>query len=93
MAMSRARGTTTTMFLTCLFILMALLSPLIQASRSSFNGERIWAGKRTTLVSKVPNAHLFTGYQRRDSGIILDSERQVPTGPDPLHHNQHPLGP
>nr|DAD42244.1 TPA_asm: hypothetical protein HUJ06_000474 [Nelumbo nucifera] len=23
----------------------------------------------------------------------VDSERQVPTGPDPLHHNHYPLGP
>lgn len=25
-------------------------------------------------------------------GIVEDSAREVPTGPDPLHHNNHPIG-
>ncbi|QCD88431.1 hypothetical protein DEO72_LG3g2978 [Vigna unguiculata] len=26
------------------------------------------------------------------TGTVEDSAREVPTGPDPLHHNNHPIG-
>nr|ADW77267.1 CLE13 protein [Glycine max] len=32
------------------------------------------------------------GNEAASAGIVEDSAREVPTGPDPLHHNNHPIG-
>ncbi|RDX99012.1 hypothetical protein CR513_18000, partial [Mucuna pruriens] len=32
------------------------------------------------------------GNEGASAGIAEDSAREVPTGPDPLHHNNHPIG-
>ncbi|CAJ1933273.1 unnamed protein product [Sphenostylis stenocarpa] len=32
------------------------------------------------------------GNEAASPRIVEDSAREVPTGPDPLHHNNHPVG-
>ncbi|XP_043693659.1 uncharacterized protein LOC122644120 [Telopea speciosissima] len=78
-------------------ILMAFLCPLIQASRPSFHGEReMIEADKASLVSKGPETLLFQMHHQNrgsSSSSVLESERQVPTGPDPLHHNGFPSRP
>ncbi|KAF5206994.1 hypothetical protein FRX31_003418, partial [Thalictrum thalictroides] len=72
------------------------LNKVPTAAPSSFQGERL-VTKETTLNEH--NVEMNVAETSLQTGVVLagigldDSERQVPTGPDPLHHNQAPLEP
>ncbi|KAK7312417.1 hypothetical protein VNO77_36260 [Canavalia gladiata] len=47
---------------------------------------------RSRLIATNIEVSRF-GNEGASVGIIEDSAREVPTGPDPLHHNNHPIDP
>ncbi|KAK7262555.1 hypothetical protein RJT34_30129 [Clitoria ternatea] len=61
-----------------------VLIPFVPPSTSS----RIY---RTNIATSIGVTRF--GNEAASVGIVEDSARKVPTGPDPLHHNRNPIGP
>ncbi|XP_029127117.1 uncharacterized protein LOC114915910 [Cajanus cajan] len=71
-----------------IFIFLVLL-PFIQSSSSSFMYPTNMVGSESTATD-IEVARF--GKEAASGGRVEESEREVPTGPDPLHHNNHPIG-
>ncbi|KAL9370189.1 hypothetical protein Peur_041388 [Populus x canadensis] len=75
-----------------LIILTFVLMPLIHSSRS-LHETTVAAGNRARASAQdIHQSYKITRMGKGASGLVTDeeSEREVPTGPDPLHHNNNP---
>ncbi|KAJ4724179.1 CLAVATA3/ESR (CLE)-related 40-like protein [Melia azedarach] len=72
---------------------MLVFIPLIHSSRPRFQGGTTMAEENTTLVSQDFESNLLKSSANFSTHIVEESARAVPTGPDPLHHNENPAGP
>ncbi|KAJ7009587.1 hypothetical protein D5086_000157 [Populus alba] len=70
-----------------LIILTFVLMALVHSSRSLAAGNRARASEQD-----IHQSYKITRMGKGASSLVTDeeSERQVPTGPDPLHHNNNP---
>ncbi|KAK6235641.1 hypothetical protein QUC31_019375 [Theobroma cacao] len=77
-----------------LIILMVASVPFVHSSRTSNRllGERTMAEETSTITGELESNYCFNRFGRGGSVLIVE-EREVPTGPDPLHHNSNPTGP
>ncbi|OMO94045.1 hypothetical protein CCACVL1_06215 [Corchorus capsularis] len=77
-----------------LIILMVASLPLLLSSRTSNRllGETTMAVDTSAMRKGLGSNYWFKSLGRRGSAFIGE-KRQVPTGPDPLHHNSNPTGP
>ncbi|XP_061361373.1 uncharacterized protein LOC133305231 [Gastrolobium bilobum] len=76
--------------LNILILTFLVLMPFVQSSSSSHIYPSNIAG------SRAKTTNIEVGRFRNEAasvGTVEDSARQVPTGPDPLHHNNNPIGP
>ncbi|KAG4967168.1 hypothetical protein AAZX31_12G052800 [Glycine max] len=71
-----------------IFIFLVSL-PFLQSSTSSRIYQTNMAGTGSIATNKEVARF---GNEAASAGIVEDSAREVPTGPDPLHHNNHPIG-
>ncbi|BAT90801.1 hypothetical protein LR48_Vigan08g160200 [Vigna angularis] len=81
--------------LNLVFFIFLVSLPFVQSSTST-------EFKKTTLhflkvvfgsVKSQANTQVERfGNEAASTGMVEDSAREVPTGPDPLHHNNHPIG-
>ncbi|KAK3205103.1 hypothetical protein Dsin_019149 [Dipteronia sinensis] len=83
-------------------IFMMVLTPLVQSSPTRLHGGATITEDTATAIAKqeVEKSNLvkrwfgnkggFSSADRKKS--VQDSAREVPTGPDPLHHNDNPTG-
>ncbi|EXB48397.1 hypothetical protein L484_007977 [Morus notabilis] len=77
---------------TVVVILMVASLPFLQSSPPRFQAETTMAENKATLQGLTNRVDIF-GNGDSVIGVDEESERQVPTGPDPLHHNNHPTRP
>ncbi|KAJ7980737.1 CLAVATA3/ESR (CLE)-related protein 40-like [Quillaja saponaria] len=68
---------------------MVVSVSFVQASRSSLTCRTTMAENTATVTA----TEVERFGDEASSHTIEDSARQVPTGPDPLHHNNHPICP
>ncbi|KAI9195298.1 hypothetical protein LWI28_013625 [Acer negundo] len=87
-------------------IFMMLLTPLVQSSPTRLHGGTTMAEDTATATAtaiakqEVEKSNLVKRWFGKRGGIssadlkksVQDSAREVPTGPDPLHHNDNPTG-
>lgn len=77
-------------------ILMAVFLPLAQSSRPQYplNGGGVRVTKESTQKITEKEFHKMEEAKRFDDrASFVMEKRKVPTGPDPLHHNDNPTGP
>ncbi|KAF1885141.1 hypothetical protein Lal_00029030 [Lupinus albus] len=73
--------------------LLLILLPFVQPSTSSgIYGTNI-ARSRTIATSSLEVSRLGNEAAWVGTVTVEDSARLVPTGPDPLHHNNNPIRP
>ncbi|KAG4973942.1 hypothetical protein JHK82_030850 [Glycine max] len=66
---------------------------IVQSSSSSLLTGRIYQTNMAGSGSIATNKEVLQDSNEAASvGIVEDSAREVPTGPDPLHHINHPIG-
>uniref|UniRef100_A0A2N9HFD8 Uncharacterized protein n=1 Tax=Fagus sylvatica TaxID=28930 RepID=A0A2N9HFD8_FAGSY len=73
---------------TFLVILIVASMPFVQSSRTRLQGGTTMAENTATMAK----AEIF-GNGGASVLTVEDSAREVPAGPDPLHHNNNPTGP
>ncbi|KAF8398458.1 hypothetical protein HHK36_017386 [Tetracentron sinense] len=70
------------------------LSSIRHVLAAGFQGVGVVTQDKTTqLVDEDPVTNLLKRLGRGTATFSFDSARKVPTGPDPLHHNNFPLRP
>ncbi|PQQ20973.1 hypothetical protein Pyn_17080 [Prunus yedoensis var. nudiflora] len=80
-------------FSTFIVILMVASIPFVQPSRLQV---RTFTSTENTYTKglQINQADRFgNGEGAKVFNAVEDSARQVPAGPDPLHHNNNPIGP
>ncbi|KAK7830109.1 hypothetical protein CFP56_028566 [Quercus suber] len=79
---------------TFLVILLLASIPFLQSSRTRFQGGTTMPENTVKLMAQEfqIQAEIF-GNGGASVLNIEDSAREVPTGPDPLHHNNNPIEP
>ncbi|KAG6632527.1 hypothetical protein I3843_13G144400 [Carya illinoinensis] len=83
-----------TLFPTFVVILMVLLMPYVLSSRIRLQAGTAMAENTATIT--VQGFQTQAEINSNGSALVLtveDSARQVPTGPDPLHHHNNPTRP
>ncbi|KAK1588797.1 hypothetical protein Q3G72_027153 [Acer saccharum] len=85
-------------------IFMMVLTPLVQSSPTRLHGGTTMAEDTATATAiakqEVEKSNLVKRWFGNGGGFssadlkksVQDSAREVPTGPDPLHHNNNPTG-
>ncbi|KAL5765021.1 hypothetical protein ACOSP7_017331 [Xanthoceras sorbifolium] len=80
-------------------VFMLVFTPLLHSFRTRFHGgTTTMAEGTTTATAKQELEKRWFGNRGGwskavDQKSVEDSAREVPTGPDPLHHNHNPTGP
>ncbi|KAJ9164404.1 hypothetical protein P3X46_023982 [Hevea brasiliensis] len=70
-------------------ILVLVFTSFVHSSRTRFQGGV--ADDYTATAAQDLESHLVKSLGKRASTIVAeDSAREVPTGPNPLHHNNNP---
>ncbi|XVE78837.1 hypothetical protein DITRI_Ditri14bG0010200 [Diplodiscus trichospermus] len=46
----------------------------------------------SSITKELESNYRFNKFKTGSSALIVEKS-EVPTGPDPLHHNSHPTGP
>ncbi|KAI5321200.1 hypothetical protein PRUPE_6G018100 [Prunus persica] len=82
-------------FSTFIIILMVASIPFVQPSRLQVRTFTLTENTNTnTKGLQINQADRFgNGEGAKVFNAVEDSARQVPAGPDPLHHNNNPIGP
>ncbi|KAI4322064.1 hypothetical protein L6164_021787 [Bauhinia variegata] len=76
--------------LNVVILTLAVSLPFVQSSSSSFHyGPNMAENRATKVAAKVER--FWNEVSLTDT--VQVSARQVPTGPDPLHHNKNPISP
>ncbi|CAK8575889.1 unnamed protein product [Lathyrus sativus] len=78
--------------LNTLFLIFMLLT-FVQCSSSTRIYRTKMEGARRHIATSIKVAIARFKKEGVSVGTFEDSARKVPTGPDPLHHNNHPLQP
>ncbi|KAM5582537.1 hypothetical protein ABKV19_002787 [Rosa sericea] len=75
-------------------VLMVASIPFVQSSRTCLQVRTTTISEnRDTQGIQIKEADRAFGNGAKVLSSVENSERLVPTGPDPLHHNNHPIKP
>ncbi|KAJ4844826.1 hypothetical protein Tsubulata_043431 [Turnera subulata] len=85
-----ALGSKSLPLLSSFMVISLILMPLVHSSRTSLQGGKMVAEETARAIQQGLEKGGAT------SGVVVGAEnsaREVPTGPDPLHHNNQPTRP
>ncbi|GKU94116.1 hypothetical protein SLEP1_g7646 [Rubroshorea leprosula] len=81
-------------FSSFMLLLMVVFMPIVHTSRTGFpGGRRAVAEQRVTVAQELERNLSMEGSFGNGGANFSVEQREVPTGPDPLHHNNNPTGP
>ncbi|KAK9941293.1 hypothetical protein M0R45_017903 [Rubus argutus] len=76
-----------------ILVLMVASIPFVQPSRTCLQVRTTISENRETQGLQIKEADRAFGNGAKVLRAVEDSARLVPTGPDPLHHNNNPIKP
>ncbi|XP_019152001.1 PREDICTED: uncharacterized protein LOC109148731 isoform X2 [Ipomoea nil] len=84
---------TVTGFAILLMFLVGASPPFVHSSRPCKSFQHSQAVAEEEMVAADNMESQLQEGNRKEGGLVDESAREVPTGPDPLHHNNKPSRP